>query len=228
MIYDKKTTWHKSMKETLRRDNDLLVTMENAAEDKNEEYKHKVALEQLECQLRKEEEEAVEAKQLLKENADARVERTRQRFSEEFDIYMNRWRREEGRVSFLSTQMSRKSQSSESKSLIIEKDLNEISSIVQRMMAMLLRKTASCGENKNTTLQREVSCSNMDDMVSMAAEWCSFADTARLRRVSTRCLQTLCDWPFQQLVLQLDEKIWESSSREWDWYMNERILSPEM
>ena len=53
VIYEKKTTWHKSMKETLRRDNDLLVAMESAAEDEEEEYKHKVALEQLECQLRK-------------------------------------------------------------------------------------------------------------------------------------------------------------------------------
>ena len=31
------------MKETLKRDNDLLVAMESAAEDEEEEYKHKVA-----------------------------------------------------------------------------------------------------------------------------------------------------------------------------------------
>ena len=43
VIYDKKTTWHKSMKESLKRDNDLLVAMESAAEDEEEEYKHKVA-----------------------------------------------------------------------------------------------------------------------------------------------------------------------------------------
>ena len=92
----------------------------------------------------------------------------------------------------------------------------------------LPQKTSSCGESKNTTLQREVSCSNMNDLVAMAAEWCSFVDTVRLRRLSTRCLQTLCDWPFQQSVLQLDEEVWESSSSEWDRYMNERIPSPEM
>ena len=88
--YDKQTIWHKSMKETLGRDNDLMVTMENTVQDDKEEYKHKVAREQLEYQLRREEEEAIEAKQFWKEmlrnveNADARVERTRQRFSEEF------------------------------------------------------------------------------------------------------------------------------------------------
>ena len=65
----------------------------------------------------------------------------------------------------------------------------------------------------------------MDDLVAMAAEWCSFVDTVRLRRLSTRCLQTLCDWPFQQSVLQLDEEVWESSSSEWDWYMNDRVPS---
>ena len=43
VIYDKKNTWHKSMKETLKRDNDLLVAMESAPEDEEEEYKHKVA-----------------------------------------------------------------------------------------------------------------------------------------------------------------------------------------
>ena len=36
------------------------------------------------------------------ENVDARLERTRQHFSEEFDSCLKRWRREEGRVSFLS------------------------------------------------------------------------------------------------------------------------------
>ena len=68
------------------------------------------------------------------ENADARVERTRQRFSEEFDSCLNRWRREEGQVGFLSTKTYRKSQSSDTKSLNIEKDLNEISGVVLRMM----------------------------------------------------------------------------------------------
>ena len=132
VIYDKNTTWHKSMKETLKRDNDRLVTMETAAKDEEEEYKGKVALEQRECQLRKEEEEAVEAKQLLKEmlrnveNADARVERTRQRFSEEFDSCLNRWLREEGPVGFLSLQTDGKSQSSDTKSWNTEKDLNDI------------------------------------------------------------------------------------------------------
>ena len=40
----------------------------------------------------------------------------------------------------------------------------------------------------------------MDDFVAMVAELCSFADTARLRRVSTRCLWLLDDWPFQQMI----------------------------
>ena len=85
----------------------------------------------LSANYEKEEEEAVEVKQYLKEmlrnveNVDARVERTRQRFSEEFDSCLNRWRREEGRVGFLSTQTYRKSQSSDTKSLNIGKDLNE-------------------------------------------------------------------------------------------------------
>ena len=47
VIYDKNTTWHKSRKETSRRDNDLFVTMESAAQDEKEEYKHKIAPEQL-------------------------------------------------------------------------------------------------------------------------------------------------------------------------------------
>ena len=68
----------------------------------------------------------------------------------------------------------------------------------------------------------------MDDLVAMAAEWCSSADTVRQRRVSTRCLQTLCDYPFQQLVLQLDREVWESGSSEWDWYTYERVPSPEI
>ena len=62
------------------------------------------------------------------------MERTRQRFSEEFDSCLNRWRREEGPVGFLATQAYRRSQSSDTKSLNVEKDLNEISGVVQRMM----------------------------------------------------------------------------------------------
>ena len=65
----------------------------------------------------------------------------------------------------------------------------------------------------------------MDDVVAMAAEWRSFVDAARLRSVSTRFFQTLCDWPFQQFLLQLDEEVWESRSSEW--VLNQRIPSPE-
>ena len=113
----KRPLWHKSMKEALRRDDDLTVTVESAADHKKEEYKHKCALEQLECQLRM-------------EDADARVARIRHRFSEEFEGYMNRWLREEG---FLATQAHRTSQSSDTRSLNIGKDLDEISGVVQRM-----------------------------------------------------------------------------------------------
>ena len=91
------------MKETSRPDNDLLNTMECAADDERQEYKDKCTLEQQECQLRTEKEEAEEATKLLKEmlknvdDADARVERTRARFSQEFEEYMRKWRREGGR-----------------------------------------------------------------------------------------------------------------------------------
>ena len=128
------------MKETLGRGNDIMVTMENIVEDDVEEFSQ-VAREELEYQLSREEEEATEAKQFLKvmlrnvENADARVERTRQRFSEEFVSHLNRWRREEGPVNFLSTQTFRKSQSSDTKSLNVHR-LNNISGIVQRMIGM--------------------------------------------------------------------------------------------
>ena len=52
-------------------------------------------------------------------------------------------------------------------------------------------------DSKNTTLQREVSRSKTEHLVAMAAEWWPLngvpLQTARPRRVSTRCLQTLCD-----------------------------------
>ena len=97
--------------------------MENAADEEREEHKDKCALEQPERQLRMEEEEAEEARKLVKEmlknvdDADVRVEKTRARFSHQFEEYMRKWRREEGRVGFLSVQACRKSQSSDTKSL---------------------------------------------------------------------------------------------------------------
>ena len=96
VIHDKKITWNKSMKETSRRDTDLLKTMENAADEEREEHKDKCALEQPERQSRMEEEEAEEARKLLKkmlknvDDADARVEKTRARFSQEFEEYMRK------------------------------------------------------------------------------------------------------------------------------------------
>ena len=49
----------------------------------------------------------------------------------------------------------------------------------------------------------------MDDLVAMAAELCSFADTARLRRV-------------------MDDGAWESISDEWDRYRSVKMPSPEI
>ena len=50
-----------------------------------------------------------------------------------------------------------------------------------------------CGGSESTTLQlKKFVLKKMDDLVAMAAEWCSFVDIARLRRLSTRCLRLLC------------------------------------
>ena len=45
--------------------------------------------------------------------------------------------------------------------------------------------------------------------------------------MSTRCLRSLCDLPFQQILEQLDGDAWESISDEWDRYVNEMVPSPE-
>ena len=89
-----------------KRDNNLARTIEYALDEENEEYKDKCALEQLGSQWHTEEEEADEASEPLKnmfpnvEEADARVERTRNRFFHELEEYIRKWRREDGRVGF--------------------------------------------------------------------------------------------------------------------------------
>ena len=85
-----------------------------------------------------------------------------------------------------------------------------------------------CGESKNITLQLENFVLKNDDLVAVAVEWCSFADIARLRRASTRCLSSLCDWPFQQISEQLDGDAWESVSDKCNRYMNEKGSSLEI
>ena len=232
VVDDKKTTWDKSMREALGRDNDLMVTMENNCK-RQRRILAQGCPRTIGIQMTKGRRGGHWGQTVFEGNVKkcGKCWRTRgkdkttvlRRIRQLFEQVAS-WRK---RFGFLSTQTFRKSQSSDTKSLNIEKDLNEISWVVHGITGDISLEDVQVWRKARTQpCSSRIWCSSMDDVVAMVAEWCSFADTARLRSVSTRCFKTLCDWPLQQILLQLDEEVWESRSSEW--VLNHRIPSHEL
>ena len=138
-IHERQTTWSKSLKETAKREGDILKALETAAEDEKEENRDRSVLEEIGRQLRVEEEEADESRNLLKdmqknlEAAADRAETTRSRLNRALDNHMRKWNCEKGRFGFLPTREWRMSRSNHTKLLNLGNDFDEMSDATRNM-----------------------------------------------------------------------------------------------
>ena len=146
-------TWNKSCKESVKRETELHKMIEIAAKDEKQEDNERNIIQKTLKQLRKEEDEADEARTLLdymQQNVDdteAKVTETRRPLYREINEYMHSWDQELGRPHYIMSKERQMMQCSDTKTMILNRDFEELRSKAQQ--------TGRSGSTKTTSFWRK-------------------------------------------------------------------------
>ena len=137
-LREKSHTWNKNCKDSDKREGDLLKLAELAAQDEKHEDEERHNINKLLRQLREERKEEDEARALQEEmqknleEAQARASATEQKVFGRFDEYMRTWTEDRGRPHFIMDKIWQMLQSSDTKTLNLTRDFEELLDLVQQ------------------------------------------------------------------------------------------------
>ena len=187
-IEDKSHTWNEKLYRQCQT-RDILKLAEMAANDEKEADEERHNINELYKQLRKEIKEEDEARALLEEmqnhleEAQARASATELQVSGRYDKHMRTWDEDRGRPHFIMDKIWQMLQSNDTKTLHLTKDFEELLDMAQQARWLGPPKTGEYWTKVKTQLLG-VQATEMDGIMTFAAEWCTTDEVLILRCVS--------------------------------------------